>query len=91
MKKTGFLISFLLVSFGIASACSGEQKLLAMRVAEPPVLDGLANDPAWENAQKTITLDKTNELSITIKAVYTEKEILFQVSFSDPDESNSFC
>ena len=61
-----------------------------MRVAGPPIIDGFADNPAWKNAHEIITLDKANKLPITIKEVYTDKEIFFQVSFSDPDESNSF-
>ena len=90
MKKTVLFVSFLLVHIGLASSCFAEQKVLAMRVAVPPVIDGLADDPAWKNAQEIITLDKANKLPITIKAVYTDKEIFYQVSFSDPDESNNF-
>ena len=89
IKKTVFLICMVLVCFGIASPCFGEQKLLAMPVTEPPVIDGLAGDPAWENAQEIITLDKSSKLPITIKAVYTDTEFFVQVSFPDKDESRT--
>jgi hypothetical protein len=81
IKKTVFLLCMVLVCFGIASPCFGEQKLLAMPVTEPPVIDGLAGDPAWENAQEIITLDKSSKMPITIKAVYTDTEFFVQVSF----------
>jgi len=89
IKKTVFLLCMVLVCFGIASPCFGEQKLLAMPVTEPPVIDGLAGDPAWENAQEIITLDKSSKLPITIKAVYTDTEFFVQVSFPDKDESRT--
>lgn len=89
IKKTVFLICMVLVCFGIASPCFGEQKLLAMPVTEPPVIDGLAGDPAWENAQEIITLDKSSKLPITIKAVYTDTEFFVQVRFPDIDESRT--
>ncbi|NOQ66737.1 MAG: hypothetical protein GQ556_05945 [Desulfobacterales bacterium] len=89
IKKTVFLICMVLVCFGIASPCFGEQKLLAMPVTEPPVIDGLAGDPAWENAQEIITLDKSSKMPITIKAVYTDTEFFVQVSFPDKDESRT--
>jgi hypothetical protein len=89
IKKTVFLVCMVLVCFGIASPCFGEQKLLAMPVTEPPVIDGLAGDPAWENAQEIITLDKSSKLPITIKAVYTDTEFFVQFSFPDKDESRT--
>ena len=90
MKKTVFLTSFLLVCFAIISSCFGDQKLLVMHVAGSPVIDGFADDPAWKNSQEIITLDKSNKLPLTVKAVYNDKEIFVQICFSDPDESNSF-
>ena len=60
-----------------------------MHVAEPPVIDGLAGDPAWKNAQEIITLDKSSKLPITIKAVYTDTEFFVQISFPDADESRT--
>jgi len=74
---------------GIAPACYGEQSLLAVHVTEPPVIDGLADDPAWRNAQGIKTLDKASTVPITIRAVYTDTEIFFQISFPDPDESRA--
>jgi hypothetical protein len=89
MKKTVFLISLFLVYLGVTPTCYGEQRLLAMRVTAPPVIDGLANDPAWKNAQEITTPDKASTLPITLKAVYTDTEIFVQVSFPDPDESRT--
>jgi len=88
-RETVFLVSFFLLCFGITSSCLGEQKLLAMHIATPPVIDGLAGDPAWENAQEIITLDKSSKLPITIKAVYTDTEFFVQFSFPDKDESRT--
>ena len=89
MKKTVFLVTLVLVCFGAASTCFGKQKLLAMFVEEPPVIDGIANDAAWETAQEIITLDKANNLPITIKAVYTDAEFFMQVKFPDANESRT--
>ena len=89
IKKTVLLVSFFLVYFGIASSCFGEQKLLAIHITEPPLIDGLASDPAWKNAHEIITLDNSSKLPITIKAAYTDTEIFIQVSFPDTDESRT--
>ncbi len=89
MKKSVFLLSLLLLLFGVYSLSFAEQKLLAIPVTVPPLIDGLTNDPAWKNAPVITTLDKANALPINIMAVYTNTEIFFQVSFPDPDESRT--
>lgn len=89
MKKTVCFISLGLLFFGTASSCFGEQSLLANYTTQPPVVDGVPNDPAWENAQEIITIDKVTKLPISIKAVYSDKEIFVQVNFDDPDESRT--
>ncbi len=65
------------------------QSLIAAKVKQPPVIDGTDADPAWAGAQKIITHDKAADIDITLKAVYTDKEIFFLVIFPDPDESRS--
>ena len=89
MKKTVFLITLVFVFFGVSSSCCGEQMLLAMHVDEPPVIDGVTNDPAWEKAQEILSLDKASKLPIKLKAVYTDTEVYIQVSFHDQDESRT--
>ena len=89
MRKNAHPLFFLLLFFGFTSPVSAEQSLMVMPVAEPPLIDGLANDAAWQNAPVLTTLDKAGELPIKIKAVYNDTEIFFQVSFPDPDESRT--
>ena len=89
MKKIVFLITLVLIFFGVSSSCFGEQTVQAIHVDEPPVIDGVTNDPAWETAQEIITYDKASKLPITIKAVYTDAEIFMQVRFPDADESRT--
>jgi hypothetical protein len=89
MKKTVFLITLVLVFFGVSSSCFGEQTLQAIHVDEPPVIDGVTNDPAWEKAQEIVSQDKVSLLPIRLKAVYTDTELYFQVSFPDQDESRT--
>ncbi len=72
---------------GLTSLSCAEQNLTVMPASEPPVIDGLATDPAWQNAPAVSTTDKANLLPIIIKAVYTDTEIFFLVSFPDPDKS----
>jgi hypothetical protein len=89
MKKTVFLITLVLVFFGVSSSCFGEQTIQAIHVDEPPVIDGVTNDPAWEKAQEIVSQDKVSLLPIRLKAVYTDTELYFQVSFPDQDESRT--
>jgi hypothetical protein len=89
MKRSIFSFSLWILLISGASSVFAEQNLLVMPVTEPPLIDGLANDPAWQNAPVITTLDKIKALPIKIRAVYTDTEIFFQVSFPDPDESRT--
>ena len=89
MKKSVFLITLVHAFLGVSSSCLGEQILLAKHVAEPPVIDGITNDPAWKKAQEIESLDKVSKLPIKLKAVYTDTEVYIQASFPDPDESRT--
>ena len=63
------------------------QTITARKVGQGPLIDGSGKDPVWEKAQALITYDKIADINITLKAVYTDKEIFFLVTFFDPDES----
>lgn len=89
MKRSILPLSLWVLFFGITSSSYAEQTLLAVPVTAPPIIDGVGNDPAWQNTPVITTLDKAKELPIKIKAVYTATEIFFQVSFPDPNESRT--
>ena len=89
MKKTILLITTLLLSCSFAATCSAEQNIAAVKVDNPPVIDGNDNDPVWSIAKQLTTLNKQKELSIAMKAVYTDKDIYILVTFQDPDESRT--
>ena len=89
MKKSVLTLTLLILFFRLTSASFAEQSLMVMPVAAPPLIDGFIDDPAWQDAPVLTTHDKANELPIKIKAVYSDTEIFFQVSFSDPDESRT--
>ena len=84
-----FLPLLLLLPLGFSTPGYGEQILPVIHVAEPPVIDGLATDVAWEKAREIKTHDKAADLTVTLKAVYTEAEIFLLVTFPDPDESRT--
>jgi hypothetical protein len=90
MNKSLLLITLLLpVSSGMVSPGFGGQNLPVIHVAEPPIIDGLAIDSAWQKAMEIRTPDKTANLSVSLKAVYTDEEIFLLVTFPDPDESRT--
>lgn len=63
------------------------QVITAQKVSQKLLIDGLDNDPAWADARALITHDNIADIDITLKALYTDKEIFFLVTFPDPDES----
>ena len=89
MKKTILLITTLLLSCSFAATCSAEQTIPVVKVDNPPVIDGNDNDPVWSIAKQLTTFNKQKDLSIAMKAVYTDKDIYILVTFQDPDESRT--
>ena len=63
--------------------------LHAPLVRETPVIDGVADDPAWANAEAlTLPLDNGSVKEATIKAVYTDKEVFLLVSWPDASKDD---
>lgn len=89
MKNKIFLriVSAAFFLAGLASYLYADQTIIAQKVAQAPIIDGSGNDPVWEKAKAITTYDKVGNIDINLKAVYTDKEIFFLVSFPDPDES----
>jgi hypothetical protein len=63
------------------------QTLVAERTKVAPIIDGNDLDPCWASPQAIITHDKVGDIDITIKALYSDKQIFMLVSFPDPDKS----
>jgi hypothetical protein len=54
-------------------------------VDRAPTIDGLANEPAWENAAgMTVPLRHGSVKEATLKAAYTTEEVFLLVSWPDP-------
>lgn len=54
-----------------------------------PVIDGLADDPAWAGAEGlTVPLAWGEIKEATLKAVYTKDDIYLQVSWADPSKDD---
>ena len=89
MKRSVFSLFLWAILSGMPSSGFAEQTLWVTRIIDPPIIDGLANESAWQNTPELITYDNTQELPITIKSVYNDSEIFFLVSFPDLDESRT--
>jgi len=89
MKRSIFSIFLLTLVLGLPSHGSAEQTLQVSPADQPPVIDGLDNDSAWQNTAGITTFDTTGKIPITIRSVYSDDEIFFLVIFPDPDESRT--
>ncbi len=87
IKKRILILLFFIFIFNKNSYC--EQKIESEKVITPPVIDGIANDEAWNNAKEITTYDKIAKLDVVIKSVYTDKEVFFIVTYPDLDKSIS--
>lgn len=59
--------------------------------AEPPVIDGSAEDTVWAQAESLkVPLSYGKVREATLKAVYTEKEIFLLVSWPDPTKDEQY-
>jgi hypothetical protein len=89
MKRNISPLCLCILLGGLISPGFAEQSLVAVPVTTLPVIDGLTNDPAWERAPVITTLDKASGQPITLKSVYTDTDIFFQIGFPDPEESRT--
>jgi hypothetical protein len=69
MKRSAFFLFLWFLLFGSASVCYGEKKLVAVRTATPPHLDGSGDEPAWQHAPVLKTFDRVAGLQLEIQSV----------------------
>jgi hypothetical protein len=89
IKKIFFILEVGVFFISGSLFCYGKQTIVAQKVDEPPVIDGEPSDAVWDEAEAIVTHDKVADIDITLKAVWTDKEIFFLVSFPDADESRT--
>lgn len=89
MNRLLVFILGLLVGFFALTTCYADQTVIAQKVDKAPVIDGTGNDPVWAQATEYTTYDEIAKINVTLKAIYTDTEIFFLVSFPDSDESNT--
>ena len=89
MRRSVLFLFLWVQVFGVYAAGFAEQNVPVLPVDDAPLIDGIANDMAWESAPVITTRDKAAGLPITIRAVYTPTDIFLLVRFPDPDESRT--
>lgn len=85
MKKLISLITCIL----LPQICFADQALLATPAKQLPSIDGIADDPVWQQASVVKTFDPIANLEIEIRAVYTEDSIAMLIEFDDDDENRT--
>jgi Ethylbenzene dehydrogenase len=89
MNKGIALFFSLLVCLAMTTTGYAEQIIVAKKVARAPVIDGSGSDEVWSQATGYTTYDEIAKLDVILKAVYTDTEIFFWVSFPDADRSDT--
>ncbi|MGA1791829.1 MAG: ethylbenzene dehydrogenase-related protein [bacterium] len=79
----------LLFCLAVSTSCFANQNIVPKKVANAPVIDGRGTDSVWAKAKEYTIHDNVAKVDITLKAVYTDKEIFFLVSYPDPDKSDT--
>jgi len=87
IKKFAMSLMLTLFVLAVPPASSSAQMVEASKAFKSPVVDGRGDDPSWKKAQAVITHDKVANIDVTLKAVYTDNEIFFLVTFPDQNES----
>lgn len=87
IKKIALSLMLLMFVLAMPPASFSAQTVVAFKAFINPVVDGSGDDPSWKNAQAVISHDKVANIDVTLKAVYTDNEIFFLVTFPDPNES----
>jgi len=71
----------------IAGPTQAAQELVAAKVDKVPTIDGIADEAIWSKATAVVTRDPLAKIDVTIKAVHTDDNIFFLVTFPDPTEN----
>jgi hypothetical protein len=87
MKKLFYLLMVMAVCIGFSFDSSADQTIIALKASNAPKIDGIADEPDWLKAVPIITHENIGNIEVTLKAVYTDKEIFFLVTFPCEKES----
>jgi len=63
--------------------------LSCLPTTDPPTIDGLDNDPAWDATNQIIIKDAVTNINHTLSCVYDETRIYIKASYLDTTESRT--
>jgi hypothetical protein len=89
MNREIMLSVCLIVCLTAAIMCYADQTIVVKKVTTAPVIDGKGADGVWTEATEYATYDEVAKINLTLKAVYTDAEIFFLVSYPDTDKSDT--
>ncbi len=89
MKKPLYLAMVMAMCIGFSAYSSADQTVTAAKVSNAPKIDGIGDESEWNKAVPVIVRENIANIEVTLKAVYTDKEIFFMVIFPDQDESRN--
>ncbi len=101
LEKVRILVVLLIVTALIVGTTLGPESdtygangpssktLQSLRVLEPPVMDGIADDPVWANAIEVSVTVKGGSANgdVLLKSVYTDTDIYIYAEWQDPTMS----
>ncbi len=83
----GRWVTLVLAALLGTSTPAGSRDLVAVKVEEAPVVDGIGDEALWQRTAGITTIDTVAEIKVTLKAVYTDEAIFFLVTYPDPTEN----
>lgn len=85
--KIGLLITFLVCFLTQPLYAADTHNIVSSKVSTAPKIDGSGSDAQWKSAKK-VAVEAEDGPEITVKSVYTDKEIFFLIQVvGDLDES----
>jgi len=75
------------ILFWSHGASAWAKTLVSVSTDKAPTIDGMASDPAWENAPALTTYDHIAKLEIELRSVHTRDKIFILATYPDQDES----
>jgi thiosulfate reductase cytochrome b subunit len=81
------------VTAAVVADRQGYDQLLIAEVAQPPVIDGTGDDPAWREARAAVIRTarganlENGETTVQVKAVHDGERAYFQFRWADPQRS----
>jgi hypothetical protein len=87
MKRMFIVTALFLTQLFVSAACCQARSLVVKKTMDPPIVDGIDTDQAWQGVDPLVVFDPVADRQIKVRGVYDDEKMYFLVSFPDPDES----